>query len=583
MHCLNTGREEEARKMLAAHLKKHPMDVGANKLMAMICGAHDDFEQALTYLRRAEAAEPKNAEIKFMLGNTLLAIKRYAEAVKPLEACWGLSYHDPQVALGLSQALISSGRLDDAMRALNRSIEATPDDANTYGNASSVMIAIGNVGEAMEVVRRGYARLPNATGLLESLVQNTNFIDNVDPVEHRKLHEKLAATWLGYITRAERVLGNTNERDRVLRVGFLSADYGYHACAMFMRAALTNFDHGRIVPYAYSCRQWNDGYAEVFKQTCVWRDVSGLDHDQTAAAIIADGIDILVDCSGHFSGNRLPALMPRVAPIQCTWLGYPNTTGLPTMDYRIVDRVTDPPAMAGHTTEQLARLPDCFLCFSPNPNAPAVGQTGAGRDDRATHITFGSFNRLDKATPSTLDAWCRVLRAVPDSRMMLKSRMMTEELQRMAIGRFSSRGIEPHRIVPSDYVSSAEEHLGMYNKVDIALDTFPYNGTTTTCEATWMGVPVVTLAGEMHRARVGASLNTVVGLPQLIGRDVDQYVNIAVGLAADWRDLAALKGSLRGKMAASALCDAPAYARKFEVLLRTMWIRWCKGEPPAPI
>jgi predicted O-linked N-acetylglucosamine transferase (SPINDLY family) len=355
-------------------------------------------------------------------------------------------------------------------------------------------------------------------------------------------------------------------------VGFVSADYSHHACALFMAPPLFNFDRSKVIPHCYCTASIVDGGDAKFREACVFRDVSQASLDQIAASVREDRIDVLIDCSGLTEGQRLRAFIPRCAPVQATWLGYPNTTGIPTMDWRIVDALTDPPGAEAHCTERLARLDGCFLCFTPDRDAPAPTLTPATASAESTaSIVFGSFNRMTKVNAQTLDAWAAVLRAVPDSRMLVKLRIMSDELLAQTRELFTSRGVDGSRVIAVPYTKSSQEHAAMYARMDIALDAFPYNGTTTTCEASWMGVPVVVLAGTNHRGRVGVSLNTALGQTDLIARDVDEYVRIAASLAGDRAALGRRRLGLRAAMESSILCDAPGYARRFESLLRGMW------------
>ena len=416
---LDRGDEAGATRLVAARLAADPRDADANKVQAMIHGAHERFEEAASCLRVALHSNPDDPETLMMLGNVMVATKGYEEGASAFEAYLRTCPTDAGAVMGLGQCLISLGRTEEAVAAMERGIEASPDDANMYGYMASVLVAIGQVARAMAIVKRGYARLPHATGLLSFIVQNSNFLEGVDPVEHRDQHRRLCDAWAAHAPRAAVRLDHSLDPERTLRVGFLSGDFKVHACAFFMRSVIPLLDRRRTSVYCYSTAAAEDAMTSVFKSGTTWRPVAHLDDASLATTIRADRIDVLVDCSGHFDGNRLPALQPRVAPVQCTWLGYPNTTGLATMDWRIVDAITDPPEHDGHLSERAARLPACFVCYTPPSDAPEV----SARDD-AEPIVFGSFNRLDKVTESTLDAWCRVLRAVPGSRMAIKSRMM---------------------------------------------------------------------------------------------------------------------------------------------------------------
>ena len=295
-----------------------------------------------------------------------------------------------------------------------------------------------------------------------------------------------------------------------------------------------------------------------------------------ADIIRGDGKDILVDLAGHTSGNRLLVFARRPAPVQVTFLGYCDTTGMNAMDYRLTDSHADPPGTTEHLhAERVVRLPEtawCFLPCDPSPPVEPPPVLGLGS------ATFGCFNVRRKITDEALTVWSRLLGEVPGSRLLLKSLGFCDTSVRHRVrATLASTGIAAERIELIGWVPTLAEHLALYRRVDIALDTFPYNGTTTTCEALWMGVPVVTLAGQAHASRVGVSLLTNAGLPELIAADADNYIRIASRLAADVSRLAALRAGLRGRMAASPLVDAPRFARNVEHAYREMWRAWCAG------
>jgi len=576
MSLLDRGEETQARALLEDHLKKRPSDAVANKLMAMIYGAHGQDDKALFYIQRAAYAAPKDGFIRFMLGNVLMSLRKYKESAAAYRECCKLAPGDVGACDGLAKCLISLGQYDQACQAFEAAVKANPEDAIAYGNYANALVLIAKVKEAVDVARRGLARLPNDPALLEFIAYSANFPSGTDNIELRRLHQRLGAEYLKQRGGPSSVFPNTRDPDRPLRVGFMSGDYSLHACSLFMKGPLLNFDRARVIPYCFSTTRKEDGGEAPFKAGCEWRDITDCSIDQTNAAIRADQIDILIECSGLTQGHRLKALIPRAAPVQCTWLGYPNTTGVPTIDYRIVDALTDPPENDEQVSEKLARIPGCFLCFNHDAmTLPPVLTPATVTPYSTAPITFGSFNRMTKVTTETVAVWCRVLAAVPNSRMLLKLRIMSDELRRDTIELFTSRGVDPSRIDMVPFAIHSDDHARMYAQMDIALDAFPYNGTTTTCEATWMGVPVVVLEGDSHRSRVGVSLNTAMGLTDLIARDVDEYVRIASRLAADRGALAALKLSLRERMAASPLCNARDYARRFENVLRTMWQTYC--------
>ncbi len=303
----------------------------------------------------------------------------------------------------------------------------------------------------------------------------------------------------------------------------------------------------------------------------------GLSDAQAVDLIRQDGIDILVDLAGHTGNNRLLVFARKPAPVQVAWLGYPNTTGLSTMDYRLTDAFADPPGMTdAFYSEQLVRLPQTAWCFRPTDAAPI-----SPRADGAP-MTFGSFNNFAKVTDAMLRTWATLLRALPEARLLLKSRSLADaSVQRHVREILHAAEVMPDRVDLRGQPSTYPDHLASYAGVDIALDTFPYHGTTTTCEALWMGVPVITLAGRTHVSRVGVSLLSNVGLAEYVADDPDQYVQIALDLAADKSRLAELRENLRRRMEQSPLMDAPGFARNVEAAYRTMWQRWCAQCPPC--
>ncbi len=365
---------------------------------------------------------------------------------------------------------------------------------------------------------------------------------------------------------------------RRLRVGYASPDFCNHSCSYFLVPLIAGHDRAAVEVFAYSDVAVPDGLTAAFRGLIAnWRDMAGRDDVAFAAQVRADRIDVLVDCAGHTQGNRLAAFARRPAPVQATWLGYPDTTGLDAFDARIVDAVSDLPDAPA--AEPLARIDGGFLAYMPPPFAPPVARLpmqSAGRP------TFGSFNNLPKVSARTLDLWAGAMHAVPAARMIVKARGLDEpDLQAALRAGFAARGVAPERIETVGFIGAVQNHIARYGEIDVALDTTPYNGTTTTCEALWMGVPVVTLAGDRHAARVGASLLTQIGAGDWIAGDPGAFAAIAAGLVSDAPRLAGIRAALRGRMAGSALCDGARLARGFEALYRRLWQQVVS--PPAMV
>ena len=382
-----------------------------------------------------------------------------------------------------------------------------------------------------------------------------------------------------YGRQAPRPTAYANVRDvgRRLKIGYLSPDFRQHSVAYFIEPLLKAHDRQAVEVFCY---------AEVMRPDTVtahlqgladhWLMTVGLSDDELAERIGTDGIDILVDLAGHTANNRLRVFARKPAPVQVTWLGYPNTTGLEAIDYRLVDAMTDPAGEAdAWASETLVRLEGGFHCYSglkgaPEPGVPPCLSAGT--------VTFGSFNNPAKVSAATFDAWAKLLCRLPQARLLLKGKPFADAGTRaLFLARLGKRGVAAERVELMAWLPDAAAHLAVYHRVDIALDPFPYNGTTTTCEALWMGVPVVTLRGDRHAGRVGASLLSQIGLPDLIANSVEEYVEIAVALASDPARLMDLRRSLRARIAASPLCDGRAFARKIEAAFRTMWQHWCEA------
>jgi predicted O-linked N-acetylglucosamine transferase (SPINDLY family) len=363
-----------------------------------------------------------------------------------------------------------------------------------------------------------------------------------------------------------------------LKVGYVSPDFRTHSVSHFVEPLLRGHDRHEVEVFCYAEVARPDAVTASLKGFADhWQETVGLSDNALAERIRADGIDILVDLAGHTANNRLPLFALRPAPVQVTWLGYPNTTGLETIQYRLVDAVTDPSGEAdAWASEALVRLKDGFLSYSAGRNTPA---TTAPPCLEAGVVTFGSFNNPAKMSPSTLDAWATLLSRLPHAKLLLKGKPFADSAARaMVLANLTKRGVAAERVELAPWSPGIDAHLATYNRVDIALDPFPYNGTTTTCEALWMGVPVVTLCGDRHAGRVGASLLTQVGLTELIASSVEEYVEIAGGLAADPGRLNEMRRTLRPRMAASPLCDGRSFARRVEAAYRAMWQDWCTGQ-----
>ena len=352
-------------------------------------------------------------------------------------------------------------------------------------------------------------------------------------------------------------------------MGFVSPDLGWHPVGHLLVRVLENLNQGPCETICYSDRIVKDELTHRFQAAATrWRDVAGMSDQRLAEQIREDRIDVLFDLAGHTACNRLLVFARKPAPIQITWLGYEGTTGLEAMDYLLADRYVAPEGSESHFSERVLRMPENYVCYDPAATAPAVGDLPALRQG---HVTFGSFNNLAKINRGVLVVWARILGRLPESRLLLKyTGFSDEQVRRRILEPFSAAGVSSERVALLPF-SLYPEYMATYNKVDIALDPFPFSGSATTCDALWMGVPVITCPGETFASRHGLSHLSGVGLTETIAQDLDEYVELAVALAADLPRLAMLRAGLRERMAASPLCDGKRFAGNLLALLREIW------------
>jgi predicted O-linked N-acetylglucosamine transferase (SPINDLY family) len=362
------------------------------------------------------------------------------------------------------------------------------------------------------------------------------------------------------------------EPGKPLRVGYVSADLCRHPVASFFEPILQNHNPNVVEAYVYNDTQRPDEITARMKHlTPRWTDWAGRSNALLEKVIRSEQIDILVDLNGHTELNRLQVFARKPAPVQVSYLGYPNTTGLMAMDYWLTDAWADPPGSEQWYTEKLVRLPRCFLCYKPPADAPLPEHRV-----QQSSITFGSFNKLAKITDDVIALWARILAETANSRLTLKDSATADPSVCDAVrARLQKGGIDPHRVTLEAPRQRQIDHLSLYNSIDIALDTFPYNGTTTTCEALWMGVPVITLAGEPHASRVSLSILHTIGYAEWVAHSPDEYVRLAVKLAADTSRRTQLRQGLRQNMAQSSLMDAKGFVTALEAAYQQMWRERC--------
>ncbi len=526
---------------------------------------------ALTYLQTGAFAEAEDAlrhAVDVMPGlaaawvNLASVHEARGDAVAAEESLAAALAADPAslpARNNLGTLVCAAGRFIDAEAHFRAALAQVPGDAGLRSNLALALRGQGRIDEALDVLRDMPAQ--PEPGLIEAYLLTLNYADGVEPAfvaaEHRRLGA-LLGRWSVDLPIAPR------EDGRPLRVGYVSADFGFHVVSFFLEPVLAAHDRRVVEVFCYFAGNRHDAQtARTRSHAAVWRDIGGMD-DATALQIIrADQLDIAVDLSGHTGGHRLPLFAQRIAPVQATWLGYPNTTGVPAMDFRLTDAWADPPGTSEFLhTETLVRLPSGFLAYQPRSEVPDVAPPPFRTRG---HVTFGCFSNPAKLSDTCLALWAGVLTATPGSRLLVKAKGLGDARAEARFrDRFAAAGGDPARLDVSGWAEDFERHLRRYADIDIALDSHPYHGTTTTCEALWMGVPVVTLAGSAHVSRVGVSLLARAGHPEWVATDRGDYVRIAAGLASDRDALAGHRAALRGELRTSALTDVLRLARALE-------------------
>ena len=562
-----------------------------------------DFARAIDACNTAISLSPQRASSYYKLGAVLTKKQDFLGAINAYKRAIELGPDWPQPLAGLAQAYVLTGsyalaenaahraleldpslapaqnhlglalawqgKLTQAIQSYLRAIEIDPSRVETRANLASVRLQVLDQPEAISLYRRALQMKPDDLGLASNLLFARNYVTVEDErelfEEHRQWGNRLVASCPrsspGGLEPGRGAPG------RPLRVGYVSPDLCDHPVARFIEPILRGHRRSVIEPVVYNDTLRRDQTTQHLKGlVSEWHDVAQISDAELAERIKRDEIDILIDLAGHTARNRLRMFVLKPASVQITYLGYPNTTGLPPsiMNYRLTDALCDPPGDADALhTEKLLRLPAPFLCHLPPSDAPEPSGTSALR---AGPVTFGCFNAMAKITTAMIARWSEILRRVNDSRILLKNRSLGDELLRERVrAEFARHSISENRVSLCGHEPTERGHLSRYQEVDIALDTFPYHGTTTTCEALWMGVPVITLAGSTHRSRVGASLLTAVGLEMLVARDIDEYMAIAVEIAERREWLSDLKnGGLRGRMEQSPLRDEAGFVSALE-------------------
>jgi protein O-GlcNAc transferase len=541
--------------------------------LGTVLGLQSRLDEAAHYLERAIAAEPAHPRAHANLAAALLGLDRLSEAEAAARRALELNPDYPSAHNNLGLILFETGRLGDAERSYRDALRRAPEHRETLNNLANALVSQGRVPEALEMFDRALDLKPDFVSVHSNRLLSLHYMTGVSPsslAEAHRLWERqhaapLRSTW--------RPFDNDCDPERPLRLGFVSSDFWRHPVGYLIVRALEGLRSLDCETYCYYTGSAHDDLTErIAAASGTWRPARGLSDQALADQIRGDRVDLLFDLAGHTANHRLLVFARQPAPIQLTWLGYPGTTGLAAIDYLVADRFLVPPGSERDHRERIIRLPDGYACCDPPNDAPEVTPLPALARG---HVTFGCFNNPAKVGPDVVASWAEILLRIPGSRLLLKYKGLDDPGARgRFVDLFAGRGIDPDRIELEGKSPSAGL-LAAYGRVDLGLDPFPYSGCLTTCDALWMGVPVVTCPGDTFASRFSLSHLASVGLTETVARDLGDYVDRAVALAQDLPRLAALRAGLRPRMASSPLCDGDRLARNLLEALRAAWREWC--------
>jgi predicted O-linked N-acetylglucosamine transferase (SPINDLY family) len=547
---------------------------GNRGIALMTLGRLDEAEQAL---RRAIELDPKRAEPWYALGNLKAQQKQQAAAFEAFLQAVQIDPRDARSWANMGIALQQMGKLDDALAAYDRARSLLPNEAMIYYNTGIALHGQGRVLDAMSFNMRALELDPHYVLAHSNLLLDMLYVPGSSAAELLEAHRAWDHAHVP-VDRPKRMEASGEDPERRLRIGYVSGDFRQHPVGWLLANVLPAHDRSQVDVFCY-CNEAtaDDVTARLQESADHWRDIVGQSDQQVAAQVRKDGIDILVDLSGHTSHNRLLTFAKAPAPVQVSWIGYPSTTGLAAMDYLVMDAATVPPGSEAWCSEAVVRLPHGRFCYAAPLDAPPVAERPQGP------VTFGSFNHLAKVSEDVVRVWARVLHAVPGSRLVLKWKSLDEPpVRELLAAGFAAQGIDADRLELRG-PSSHADMLAEYADIDIALDPFPYTGGITSAEALWMGVPVVTWPQDRIASRQTLAFLTELGLTDLAAETEEDYVRIAAALAGDVERRGDLRRTLRPRMQASPMTDGARFTPGLEAAYRQMWRRWCAGQAPEAI
>jgi protein O-GlcNAc transferase len=565
------GRLAEAEKGYRLILERVPEHADSLHLLGVIGLQTGHLEPALELVQRAVALRPDGAVYWSNLGQVLEQLARFDEAERAYRTAIELDPACAEAYNNLGRLLEARDELAEAEAHFRKAIELNPEYAEPHTNIGNLLKDCGDLDGAIAAHRRAIELRPDLSMLHSNLLLTLHYHSGYSPADLAREHRLWAERHVLPLASARAPHRNDPDPDRRLRIGYVSPDFREHAVARFMLPLLENHDRREVEVFAYADVPRPDSVtAQIQGLSDHWRDIGALSDALVATAVRDDEIDILVDLAAHSGRNRLLSFARKPAPVQITYLAYCSTTGVDAIDYRLTDRYLDPSTDDEiYYAERSIRLPHCYWCYA----APRLHGNRLPDSDRLPGPpTFACLNNFAKVTDATLGMWTQLLQRAPEARLLVYAR--TERHRGRVRRAFEQAGLSAARLAFVGW-QPLDRYLEAYRQVDVALDPFPYTGGTTTCDALWMGVPVVSLAGRTAVSRGGATLLSNAGLPELVARDQVHYIDIAVRLLRDTERLSDLRRGLRSRLQSSPVMDAPRFARDMESVFRNAWRTWC--------
>ncbi len=575
---MDSARPDQAKLLLSQVLAKTPGDWGALRMMRHALTRLGEHQAALYYADKARALRPEDPDVLNLYGNSLLEVGRLEDAEAALRRAVELHpTHELNLA-ALANVVSLQGKYVEAMEICARAMQDFSTSSPLTTVMSNVLMHTGHAEQCVELLKRSVALDPMNLGRLSMLCVALNYAPDSTPAEIMAAHCAYGRALAMQVPPEPVSHANTLEPERALRIGFVSGDLRGHAVAFFAEPVLERIEKARYAVYAYQTMPQEDGISERLKKISGlhWLNTAKMSPMQLAQRIRQDKIDVLIDLAGHTLGNMLPAFHLRPAPVQASWLGYLCTTGVDAISWKIMDAEGAPADAQRYTVEKLLHIAPTACCYRPAKDLPNVGPPPS---EKAGHITFGSFSFSSKLNDAVLARWAKVLARNRGSKLLIKNTGLKDaQFRDHLVDRLARVGVSRDRVEAVGPTPDVRSHMEMYNRVDVALDTHPWPGITTVCDALTMGVPIVSMTGATALSRSCTPMLRAAGLADLLVESDEAYVETATRLGADVAMRRSLRENLRRTFLGSVICDEPGFALKFEGAVRQMWREHCAAK-----